>query len=141
MVKTSRELEIEAIDKRIAEIESDKAEILKYSEVAKAIKEMINLDCYKLAFGKTFLEDEAKVLTDRLTCDDYLQKNELEIIDGSLKVIRGVKAYLSNVISLGDTSKDKLAKCDAQISQENVYKAVVSTCMDDLSDLDERLGA
>ena len=136
-----RDIEIEAIDKRIADIESDKLEIHKYAKAAKSIVALESTDDYKIAIEQTFLEDEAKRLTDRLTCDDYVQKNELEVIDESLRTLRGFKAFISSVKRLGESAKDKLTACDARIAEEMVYREVVMLCKDDLSDLSDRLGA
>ena len=116
MGETNRDAEIEAIDTRIAEIKADKAAIQKYAKVAKAIEEMETTDNYKLAIETAFLNDESERLTNRLTEGDYLQKNELEVIESSLGVIRGYKTFIKQVKNLGKESKVKLIACDAKIA-------------------------
>jgi len=122
MTKDNRDLEIEAIDKRIAAIQDDKEQIKKYAEVAKALEVMCATDEYKLVIEQVFLKEETENMMDLLSGDSQLQDSDVEGINKILSVVRGFKSFIKNTKELGDDVQDRLSICDARIAEEKVYR-------------------
>ncbi len=133
-MQTQRELELEAIDNRVAAIQEEKVQIKKSERVALALEKMQQTDEYKLVIEQTYLSDEITEITSFLGGDKHLPDDMVEEMMKSLQTIRGFKAAMSYMLEAKDTAEEAISNCDARIADETRYRAEVFNGSEELGE-------
>ncbi len=141
MGKTNREKELDAVDLRIEGAEDEINDIKRQGKVADCLAELKNDPKYQLVIEQVILTEEAQRMTGYLSGDQLLSKNDVEGLNEGLSGLRSVKALLKGIELNGANTKSEIEVRKTRIKEENAYRTVVSMCNDDLTDLDEKLGA
>lgn len=110
-MKTNKELELEAIDKRIEAVEAN----IRFAEAIKRLEK--NAD-YQLVIEQGFLEDEAKAVMSYLAGDEHISDEMQEGMNKALQTIRSYKFYIK-------TGKEIDVNADEILASEKVYRAKI----------------